>query len=555
MTNREVAKTLDNIADILQIKDENPFKVRAYRQAANSIYGLDENINYLYKKGLLGDIPGVGKAIQAKIEELLDKGNLEYYDALLQEVPQGVLDILTIPGIGHKTVQILFAKLGIIDINELLQAALNQKIRTLPGIGAKTECAIINGIEMLKENKHYTLGLVLPIAEELLAHLKESEQVLNAALVGSIRRGKPLVSDIDILVSAEDEAGVRYNTANFRAVKQIINSEAGHIEGLLQYNIPFEVIIVADKDYYKSLLRTTGSKDHIKHLQILNNRDAAKDYQSEYQVYSFYNLDYIPPELREDQGEIEAAAEDSLPQLVNEDDIQGDLHVHSNWSDGSGKIAEIAQMADSLNYSYIAITDHSRSLPISGGLNEERLMAQGQEIDQLNAADNRIKILKGTEADILKDGSLDFSAETLREMDIVIGSIHSNFRLEKEKQTDRIVQAMKNENVDIIGHLSGRLLNRRPAYELDYDRILDEASKNRVILEMNSHPDRLDIDAELARKAREYNIKIAINSDAHHKQDLKLIKYGLMNARRGWLEKKDVVNTWSWEEIKAYIKK
>ncbi|PKM76065.1 MAG: DNA polymerase/3'-5' exonuclease PolX [Firmicutes bacterium HGW-Firmicutes-15] len=555
MTNREVAKTLDYIADILQIKDDNPFKVKAYRQAANSIYHLDEDIHYLYDKGRLGDIHGVGQAIQSKIEELVEKGSCEYYENLLEEVPRGVLDMLSIPGIGHKTVKIVYEKLGVRNLEELLHAAQEHRVRTLPGMGGKNEYAIIKGIEMLKQNSDKnTLGIVLPMAEKLLAYLMGCDQVKNASLAGSIRRGKPLVSDIDILVAAEDESGVRSKVTNYREVKQVANSEVGHIEGTLEFDIPFEVIIVSIAEYYPALLWTTGSREHLKHLLNGRDRDFIKDCGNESEVYERFHLDYIPPELREDKGEIEAATQGSLPQLIDLGDIQGDLHVHSTWSDGASKIKEMAEMARSLNYSYLAITDHSRSLPISGGLNEERLKSQGEEIDQINGLGEDIKILKGTEVDILKDGSLDFGSEVLRDLDIVVGSIHSHFKLDKEKQTERVVRAIKDEDVDIIGHLSGRLLNRRPAYELDFDQILEEAAKNRVILEINSHPDRLDIDADLARRARDYDIKIAINSDAHHKNDLKLIKYGILNARRGWLEKKDIINTWTLDEINAYIR-
>lgn len=265
-------------------------------------------------------------------------------------------------------------------------------------------------------------------------------------------------------------------------------------------------------------------------------------------------MDFIPPELREDQGEIEAAANGTLPELVQLTDLKGDLHTHSSWSDGASKIAEMAEAARVLNYSYIAVTDHSRSLPISGGLNEERLKAQAAEIDRLNQQWDDFMVYKGTEVDVLKDGSLDFSSEVLESLDIVVASIHTNFHLDKEKQTERIVRAIKNENVDIIGHLSGRLLNRRPPYELDFERVLDEAAQNHVILEINSHPDRLDIDAALARQASKKGVKIAINSDAHHKNDLKLVKYGVMNARRGWLAREDVINTLTWDELTRYIK-
>jgi DNA polymerase (family 10) len=550
MTNREVARTLDHIADLLQIKDENPFKIKAYRQAASSIYHLDEDIHYLYDKGRLNDIPGVGQAIKAKIEELVEKGSCEYYDRLLTEIPPGVLDMLKIPGIGYKTVKAIYEQLGIKSREELLQAAINQKIRSLPGIGAKTEYAIIKGIEMLQQSSDKnTLGFVLPMAEQLLEYLKNSEPVIDASLAGSIRRGKPLVTDIDIVVSSQEEDIVRRKITNYREVKKILSSKEGHIEGILEFDIAFEVIILPPEDYCSGLFLTTGSKKHLGQLMSPVSNKTIKDCQSETEIYERFNLKYIPPELREAKGEIEAASNANLPELVNLADIKGDLHVHSSWSDGASKITELAEAARNMNYSYLAITDHSRSLPISGGLNEERLKAQGEEIDRLNKQWDDFTIFKGTEVDILKDGSLDYGNEVLRDLDIVVASIHSNFKLDKEKQTERIIEAIKDENIDIIGHLTGRLLNRRPAYELDFEKILEEASKNKTILEINSHPDRLDIDEELARRAKEYAIKISINSDAHHKNDLKLIKYGLYNARRGWLTKEDIINTLNLDDI------
>lgn len=555
MTNREIARTLDHIADILQFKDENPFKVKAYRQAAHSIYHLDEDLQYLYEKKRLDEIPGVGKAIKAKIEEMVEKGSLEYYEKLRLDVPRGLLDMLSIPGVGFKTIKTVYAQLGITNRDELLRAAQDKKIRILPGMGAKTEYSIIKGIEIMEQTSDKnTLGFVLPMAEALLNHIRGYEQVKDAALAGSIRRGKPLVTDIDIVVAADDEAAVRSIAAKYREVKTIVSSEVGHIKGTLQFDIPFELIIVPPRDFCSVLFTATGSKEHVTRLISQFGLDTRNTRQNEKDIYASIKLDYIPPELRENQGEIGAAAEGSLPALVQLSDLKGDLHTHSSWSDGASKIAEVAEAARALNYSYIAVTDHSRSLPISGGLNEERLKAQAIEIDQLNQQWNDFVILKGTEVDVLKDGSLDFSDEILESLDVVVASIHTNFHLDQEKQTDRIIRAIKDGNVDIIGHLSGRLLNRRPAYELDFDRVLDEAAKNQVILEINSHPDRLDIDAALARRARQYGIKISINSDAHHKNDLKLVKYGVLNARRGWLGRQDVVNTLTRDELTLYIK-
>lgn len=555
MTNREVARILEHIADMLQYLDDNPFKIKAYRQAAISIYHLDEDLKYLNEKGCLAEIPGVGQAIRAKIEELIEKGSCEYYNNLLGQVPEGLLGMLAIPGIGPKTIKAVFENLGITSREELLMAARQKKIRSIPGLGSKTEDNIIKGIEMLElQSNQHTLGLLYPLAMELLAYLRGLPLVTECALAGSLRRGKALVKDIDIVAGAQDETRLRNEISQYRKIKQIDISEAGHLAGILEHDIPFEIIIVPPSEFSSGLFWTTGSKPHIAKLIPSLDRSLTNDCQSETEIYSRFNLPYIPPELREDQGEIEAAAAGNLPQLIEVDDLKGDLHTHSSWSDGTSKIYELAEVARSMDYLYLAVTDHSRSLAISGGLNQERLHAQGLEIDRLNELWDDFTLLKGTEVDILKDGSLDFSDDILENLDVVVASIHSNFRLGKEQQTERIIQSMKNENVDIIGHLSGRLLNRRPPYELDVGRILEAAAQNRVILEINSHPDRLDINAEIARQAKEYGIKIAINSDAHHKSDLRLTRYGVLNARRGWLSQEDVINTWSKTALLSFIK-
>lgn len=557
MTNREVAIVLDRIADILQIKEDNLFKVRAYRKAARSIYHLDENIHSLHQTDKLGDIPGVGKAVKQKIEEMLQYGTCEYYQKLLDEVPEGVLDMLSLPGIGHKTVKTIYEQTGIDNLEELYQAAQKREIRNLPGMGAKTEYNIKKGFEMLRQNSgKVTLGVALPLAEELRDYLLESKVVEEASLVGSIRRGKPLVSDIDILVAALNYEKIYDKVSNYRELKKIDPpDEKGQcISGKLVFNISFEVIVVPPPDYFHSLVWTTGSKSFRETVFSGVDRNSLSGLASEEAVFTRLNLDFIPPQIRENRGEIEAARAHKLPQLLTSADIKGDLHVHSNWSDGAATVQDMAAAAQKLNYNYLAITDHSKSLPISGGVDENRLSAQSKLIDQLNIELDDFKILKGIEVDILKDGQLDFNDDVLEELDVVIASIHSNFKLDREKQTDRIVNAIKNQHVDIIGHLSGRLLNRRSGYEVDLDTVLENAAKNKVALEINSHPDRLDVDEDTARLAVECGVKIAINSDAHHPDDLRLLKYGVLNARRGWLKAADVINTWDLDDLTDYLK-
>ena len=555
MTNREIAGTLDRIADLLQMKDENPFKIAAYRKAADSIYHLNEDLHNIYQRGLLDSLPGVGKFVKSIIEELLEKGSSEYYQSLTKDIPEGVLDFLQIPGLGHKTARLIYEHLHVDNLEDLFKAAQDRKIRTVPGLGSKMEYSIIKGKELFQQSSgKVTLGLALPVAEQLKDYLEQSPHVEKVSLVGSIRRGKPLVSDIDILVASRDFTAVKNLIKNYRGVREILEEGPDFLAGQAEWGLKFEIILVQPQDYFGALVWTTGSKEFRKRVFEGEKPDQFKDYNSEEEVFKDLHLSFIPTEMRENKGEIELASQGAIPELVDFRHIKGDLHIHSDWSDGGAKIQETVSQARSLGYSYIAITDHSKSLTISGGLNEERLSQQGKVIDALNQQMQDFHILKGIEVDILKDGSLDLSDEALAELDVVIASIHSNFRLDRDRQTDRVIQAIKNPHVDIIGHLSGRLLNRRSGYELNLEQVLEAAAKNRTALEINSHPDRLDIDEDTARKARELGIKIAINSDAHHQEDLRLLRYGILNARRGWLQPGDVLNTMEYDRLTDYLR-
>lgn len=551
MKNRKVATVLVKIADLLQIKGDNPYKIRAYRKAAESIYHLDEDIAILYEKGRVREVPGIGDAVAAKIGEILTTGSCEYYDRLSKEIPVGLLDMLAVPGLGHKSVKLIYDNLGIDNLDDLLQACQRGEIRNVPGLGVRSENNIIKGIAEIKQRSNKTgLGIALPLARDFLFYLLQSRLINKAAIVGSIRRGKEMVSDIDILVASDAPAGLYDFIKDFPAITQIEQVDPDLIRGELAPVIEFEVIIVAPSDYFHSLVWTTGSKEHRERLFADIDRQDFKDLQSETEVYTRLGLDYIAPELRENRGEIEAARAGNLSKLINFSNIRGDLHVHSNWSDGVERIEDLATAARSLGYEYIAITDHSKSLTISGGLSEERLQAQGKVIDALNAqAPDGFRILKGIEVDILRNGELDFPDHVLKELDIVVASVHSNFKLDADKQTQRIVEAAKNEHVDMIGHLTGRLLSRRSGYEIDVDKIIDTCARYHTALEINAHPDRLDIDEHIARKAKERGVKVAINSDAHHRNGLKLMAYGVTTARRGWLEPGDVLNTLSLDEL------
>lgn len=550
MSSQELIRFLNRIADMLQIKDESFFKVNAYRNAVLSISNLDEDFHDLYEQKRLDQIPGVGKAIREKIEEIIETGTCQYYERLSKDVPPGLVELLAIPGIGHKTVRLVYEALGITTIEQLYETAQNQQIRKIPGLGVKREEKIIKDIELFRGmQEKMTLGRVLPVARDLCAYLNASAVVEQVSPVGSVRRGKPLVGDLDILVSSPDESAVRQWIRDYPDLLRIEEEESGHIAGCLQSGIPFEIIIVPPAEYAEALFWTTGSKEHRRLVLGSRERSVVNNVRSEQELYETLNLAFIPPELRENKGEIETAGRNDLPRLVAAADLKGDLHAHSSWSDGSSSIAEMASAARSLGYEYLAITDHSQSLAISRGLTAEKLLAQATEIEQLNQQWDDFKILKGIEVDILKDGSLDLPDEVLQGLDIVIASVHSYFNLDKSEQTERIIRAVSNHNVDVIGHLTGRLLNRRPAYKLNIDRILEEAARNNTVLEINSHPDRLDIDENIARRAKDMGILTAVNSDAHHKKQLGLVHYGILTARRGWLEKQDLLNTLSLHDL------
>ena len=555
MTNREIGHTLDRIADLLQMKDENPFKIAAYRKAANSIYHLDEDLHVYYQHDRIGNIPGIGKSVKALIEELIEKGSSEYYQRLVQDIPEGVLDFLRIPGLGHKTARLIYEHLGIDNLDDLLIAARERKIRTIPGLGSKTEYNIKKGMDLLEQSHgKITLGLALPLAQQLRDYLAESPSVEAISLVGSIRRGKPLVSDIDILVATRDVEEIKNLFRNYREFQQVLDEGPDYIAGQISLGIKVEVIMVEPSHFYGALVWATGSKEFRNRVWKGIEPDQFANLTSEDEVFKALHLWFIPPELRENRGEIELAQQSAIPRLVETADIKGDLHVHSDWSDGGAKIQETVTQARSLGYSYVAITDHSQSLTISGGLNEERLSHQGKVIDAINQELEDFHVLKGIEVDILKNGRLDFEDEVLEKLDVVVASIHSNFKLDKETQTDRIIQAIKSDQVDIIGHLTGRLLNRRSGYELNLEPVLQAAAQNQVALEINSHPDRLDIDEHISRQARELGIKIAINSDAHHGEDLKLLHYGILSARRGWLQPEDVLNTMDYDSLVTHLR-
>ncbi|WP_227765759.1 DNA polymerase/3'-5' exonuclease PolX [Zhaonella formicivorans] len=573
MTNLEIAWIFSEIADLLELKEESSFKVRAYRKAAKTIKHLSDDLGSLWKKGKLTELPGIGKNLSDKIAELLSTGQCAFHQRLKEEVPVTLRELLAIPGLGSKSVRLIHERLHVNNMEELEAAAKEKKIRTLPGMGSKTELNILRSIEMLKQNaqSEVPIGVALPLANLFLNDLKRLPEVTDGAICGSLRRGKELVKDIDLLIATRNPDLVRQTVLKHPQVKDIITSGNEKSAVLTWLGVKVEVRTVSPDQFWSALHHLTGSKEHHERLRqrarslglkvneygiFPEGSEVSLEIKGEEDIYRATGVPYIPPELREDSGEWEAALENDLPRLLELEDIKGDLHLHTSWSDGIHSIEEMADAARRKGYEYIAITDHSRSLGIANGLSIERLQEQHALIKQMNSQSADLKILTGVEADILQDGRLDYPDEILEQCDVVIASIHTGFRQEMEKLTLRAEAALKNPYVHILAHPTGRILGRRKPYDIDLDRLFQLAKAEGKALEINSSIDRLDLNAALARRAAyEFEIPIVINTDAHDVSRLEEMAYGVTTARRGWLTKEQVVNTKSKLELDKFLKR
>lgn len=559
MKNFEVAFIFSDIADILEIKGENFFKVRAYRKAAHVISNLPADLQDIVKEGCLEEIEGIGKALSGKIREILSTGTCRFYEDLKKEFPRGLVAMLRIPGLGAKKIKIIYDALHISSIDELEQAAISHRLRALPGMGVKTEQAVLKGIKMLRGEAGKTLlSTGLALAEDMVSMLKTMPEVEEIDIAGSLRRRKELIGDIDILASSNKPDDVIEGFLRLPGVNEILARGSTKASVRLDLGIQADLRVVEPRFFHCALQYLTGSKEHNAKLRSIFQQKGFKlnEYgiyeekngevfypESETEIYNFLKMQYIVPELREDRGELEAAMEGRLPVLLERQDIKGDLHVHTDWSDGNNSIEAIVAAAKSMGYEYIAITDHSKSLKIAGGLDEKRLREQMEVIKKLNSEIEGLRILSGIEVDILSNEIMDFDDEILSKLDVVVASIHSGFKQDREKLTRRIIAACENPHVDIIAHPTGRMLGKRDPYDVDMDLVLKAAARTNTILEINSSPDRLDLDDMMARRAKDMGVKIAINTDAHEKEGLKDMRFGVWNARRAWLEKDDVVNT------------
>lgn len=567
MKNQNIADIFKEIAEILEIKGENVFRIRAYERAARNIEAIPEDIGLLIKEDRVKDIPGIGKDLEAKIKEIADTGRLKYLDELKKDVPQGIIDMLDIPGVGPKTARLLYEKLGIVDLVMLERMAHAGRIRSLPGMKEKTEENILRGLELLKRNRErMDLKTASDISDSFVAQLKKLKEVKDIASAGSLRRMKETVRDIDILVSSNRAERVMAAFTGLEEAKEVLAKGPTKSSIATRDGIQVDVRVVKADSYGAALLYFTGSKAHNIRLRQLAIKKGLKlsEYgifrkdkriacRTEKEIYEALGLSYIAPELREDRGEIEAAGEKRLPELVELSDIKGDLHIHSTWSDGGSSIEEVIVKARQIGYEYIAITDHSQGLKIAGGLDKKELGIKRKEIEALRKKYKDIKILFGAEVDIDSDGNLDYPDDILGEMDIVIGAIHTGFKQPQEKATRRIVKACQNRHVDIIAHPTGRLWGVREPYELNFDEIFKVARDTSTALEINSFSQRLDLNDIHCRMARDAGAMLAVNTDAHLAGQLELMKFGIATARRGWLKKGDVLNTLTFDRLIAKL--
>lgn len=564
MKNQEIANIFRQIAQILEIKGENRFKIRAYERAAQNLESIPEDIEIFIRENRVRSIPGVGEDLEEKIKEIVKEGKLQFLEDLKKDIPKGLLEILNVPGIGPKTAKLLYDELKVRDIVMLQRMAQAGRIRKLPGMKEKTEENILRGIEFLKRGKdRMDLKTAIDVADSFVAELNKLKEIEKMDPAGSLRRMRDTVRDIDILVLSKKPEKVMGRFTGLPEVKNLLAKGPTKSSIVTKDGIQIDVRVIDRPSYGAALLYFTGSKAHnIRLRQIAikkgyklneygifkkNKRIAGK---TEEEMYKKLGLPYIPPELREDRGEIEAGIKGELPRLVERGDIKGDLHVHSSWSDGGSSIEDIVIKARKIGYEYIGITDHSQGLKIAGGLTKDDLKKKKKEIEGLNKKYKDIKILFGTEVDIDSEGNLDYPDGILKEMDIVIGAIHSGFKQPKEQLTRRIIKACRNKYVHIIAHPTGRLWGAREPYEIDLEEILKACKDTDTALEINSFPQRLDLNDVNCRMAKDSGVKVAINTDAHIADQLDMIEFGLSVARRGWLEKNDVINTLPFDEFR-----
>ncbi len=570
MNNQELAVIFEKIADLMEIKGELIYKTLAYRRAAESLRIAGQEASVLHTENNLTSIPGVGKAISEKIAELLDTSKLEFLERLEQEVPVSLLELLEVPGVGPKKAALFWKEAGITSLVELEAAANQGHLHRLPGMGEKSEKSIIEGITALRRRtKRMTIGVARPIGLRWLEWLKSEPSVTAADIAGSLRRWKSTIGDLDLVASATNPAAVMLAFTSHPEVIHVLGHGENKSSIELSNGLNLQLWIQPAEKFGTLLQFVTGSKDHNVHLRELalkqglslsergltDQNNNLKTFASENDMYAALRLPWIPPELREDRGEIQAAQAGRLPQLIEVADLTAELHSHSTWSDGVETIEGMVEAARRRGLKLLAMTDHTASLGIANGLNIERLHSQRNEIDALQAKlGSEFTVLQGAEVEIKADGSLDYPDEILAELDIVIASLHVSLRQPRAEVTARLIKAMHNPHVDIIGHPTGRLLPNREGADLDMDAVLEAAKQTGVCLEINANPTRLDLDEVYAHRAYEEGILMSIDTDAHQPADLDLVEYGVSVARRAWVPPAGILNTKKPAEIHAWLK-
>ena len=572
MRNKEVAEKFYELAEVAELAGDNQFKIKAYLEAARVIENLTLPIEDLAQQNKLTEVKGIGKSIAEKITEYLNTGKITKLEELKKVVPEGLLELEKVPGLGAKRVKVLYEKLGIKNLAELEEAAKAHKIRELDGFGEKTEQNILEGVKSLRDKREnrFMIGIALPIAESIVSALKSSVSIEKSMICGSLRRMKDTIGDIDILVISNDPNKIMDLFVGLPNVKEVLAKGDTKSSIITKEGIQVDLRVVEMGSFGAAVQYYTGSKNHNVHLRELAIKknlklneygifDLSSDKkvggEKEEEIYSILGMDFIPPEMREDTGEIELALEHKLPDLVGYDDIKGDIHMHTKYSDGAHTIEQMAQKAISLGYEYIVVTEHAKSLAVAGGLSIDEFLKEKEEIEKLNKRLAPFKIFLGVELNILSDGTVDFSEEDLEIFDICLAGIHTGLGQSEEVITNRIKSVLKIPKVKIITHPTGRIINGRAEYNVNIDEIFSEAKKYGKMFEINAAFERLDLNDVNARKAvYEYGLKVAIGTDAHSVESMDNMRFGVGVARRAWLRKSDIINTMSLKEFERFIR-
>ena len=568
--NIDIANIFDRLADLLELEGENPFRVRAYRNAAATVENLPQNLEEMVKKGDdLTSLPAIGNDLAQKINDIVNHKEIDLLKRLEEKNPIDFEELNRIQGLGPRRIKKLYEILNVQNIDDLYHAAKEQKIRDLPGFSKKIEEHILEEIKKIKEKyNRMKISTAEQNALQIVEYLRENRSIQDIEIAGSYRRRKETIGDLDILVTCEDSISVMTHFVNYFDIDEVLSKGDTRSSIILKSGIQVDLRVLPQKSYGAAMLYFTGSKAHnivirklakqkdwkVNEYGLFSNDDFLAG-ETEKGIYNKLGLPYIEPELRENRGEFEAAESGNLPELIKLSDIKGDLHTHTNLTDGKNTLEEMAEAAQKLGYKYIANTDHSKRVTVAGGLDEKQVFENIKRTDKLNENFKDFTILKGIEVDILEDGSLDLSDKVLKELDIVVAAIHYKFNLSREEQTERILRAMDNPYLNIIAHPTGRLINEREPYDIDLEKIMQKAKENNCILEINSQPSRLDLNDLNSRKAKEMGVKLVISTDAHSTTQYNFMRFGIGQARRGWIEKNNVINTRNINQLKKIIKR